>query len=95
MLMAINQFADISKELYMQIKVVENLTKDGQYKEASKLLSSAEKACGNLESLVQEDNKVQTHIVHNRRQEISWLHDSIQTGLTKKPAVRATKRVRK
>jgi hypothetical protein len=93
--MAMNQFADISKDLTMQIKVVENLAKDGQFKEAGRLLTSAEKACGNLESLAQEDNKVQTHIVHNRRQEIGWLQDTIQNGLVKKPATRLKKRASK
>jgi hypothetical protein len=93
--MAMNQFADISKDLYMQIKVVENLAKDGQFKEAGKLLSSAEKTCGNLESLMQEDNKVQTHIISNRKQEITWLHDTIQNGLVKKPATRLKKRINK
>jgi hypothetical protein len=93
--MAMNQFADISKDLTMQIKIVENLAKDGQYKEAGRLLTTAEKACGNLESMVQEDNKVQTHIVANRRQEIGWLQDTIQSGLVKKPATRLKKRVSK
>ena len=90
--MALNQFADMSKNLTMQIKVVENLTKDGKFKEAGKLLSTAEKACGNLESLIEEDNKVQTHIVSNRKQEITWLQDAIQLGLVKKPAASLRKR---
>jgi len=93
--MAMNQFADLSKDLTMQIKVVENLARDGQFKEAGRLLSNVEKSCGNLESLAQEDNKLQTHIIHNRKQEITWLQDAIQIGLVKKPASRMKKRISK
>lgn len=82
--MAINQFADISKGLYTQIKVIESLVKEDLFKEATKLLSTAEETCGNLESLVEPDNKIQTHIVNNRRREIGWLHDAIQHGSIKK-----------
>ncbi len=91
--MAINQFADISKELYTQIKVVEDLVKSDLYKEAGKLLSTAEETCRNLESLMTEDNKIQTHIVDNRRREIHWIQDAIQQGLAKgrsKPVKRRT-----
>jgi hypothetical protein len=30
------------------------------------------------------DNQLQSHIVSNRRQEISWLHDNIQQGMQKR-----------
>ena len=84
--MAINQFADISKDLFNQIKFIESTVRDDLFKEAARLLSAAEKTCGNLESAMIPDNQVQTKIVTNRRLEIHWLHDEIQQGLTKKPA---------
>jgi len=79
--MAINQFADISKDLYAQIKVIENLIKGNLFVEADALLSTTKESCRNLESLMAEDNKIQTHIVDNRQQEIHWMHDAIQLGL--------------
>ena len=82
--MAINQFADISKDLFNQIKYIESTVRDDLFKEAAKLLSAAEETCGNLESAMIPDNQVQTKIVNNRRLEIHWLHDEIQQGLTKK-----------
>jgi len=81
--MAVNQFSDISKDLYNQIKYIENLVKGDLFKEADKLLSTAEKTCGNLESAMTPDNRLQLHIISNRRQEIDWLHKDIQQGLTK------------
>jgi hypothetical protein len=81
--MAVNQFADISKELYMQIKVVEDMVKSDLYKEAGKMLLTAEANCKNLETLMEEDNKIQTHIIDNRRREINWIQDAIQQGLAK------------
>ena len=87
--MAVNQFADISKELYTQIKVVEDMVRSDLYKEAGKMLSTAEQNCRSLESLMEEDNKIQSHIVDNRRREIVWIQDAIELGLakarTKKP----------
>ena len=85
--MEINQFADTSKDLYTQIKVVENLIKGDQLKEARKLLPTAEKACNNLESLMAEDNK----IVNNRRLEITWIHDAIQQSMAKAKSKTARK----
>jgi len=82
--MAINQFSDISKDLFNQIKYIESTVKEDLFKEAAKLLSTAEETCGNLESAMKPDNQVQTNIVKNRRREIHWLHDEIQQGLTKK-----------
>ena len=82
--MSINQFADISKDLFNQIKYIESTVKDDLFKEAAKLLSTAEETCGNLESAMVPDNQVQTKIVSNRRREIHWLHDEIQQGLNKK-----------
>lgn len=90
--MAINQFADISKDLFNQIKFIESQVKGDLFKEAAKLLSTAEETCGNLESAMSTDNHVQTHIVSNRRREIHWLHDEIQQGLTKKQAKPVKKR---
>jgi len=90
--MAVNQFADISKELYMQIKVVEDMVKSDLYKEAGKMLLTAEENCKSLETLMEEDNKIQTHIVDNRRREIHWIQDSIEKGLAK---ARAKKPVKK
>jgi hypothetical protein len=40
--MAVNQFADISKELYTQIKIVEDMVKGDLYKEAGKMLLTVE-----------------------------------------------------
>jgi len=82
--MAINQFADISKDLFNQIKFIESLVKGDLFKEAVRLLSTAEETCGNLESVMKPDNQLQTHIVNNRRLEIRWLHDDIQQGLIEK-----------
>ena len=73
----------MSKDLYTQIKVVENLVKGDSYKEARKLLSTAEQTCNNLESLMEPDNRIQTNIVNNRRREITWIHDAIQQSTTK------------
>ncbi|MGA2159483.1 MAG: hypothetical protein WB588_07260 [Dehalococcoidia bacterium] len=81
--MEMSQFADTSKDLYTQIKVVENLIKGDQFKEARKLLPTAEKACNNLESLMTEDNRIQKNIVTNRRREINWIHDAIQQNTAK------------
>ena len=55
--MEINHFADMSKDLYTQIKFVENLVKGDSYKEARKRLSTAEETCNNLESLMSPDNQ--------------------------------------
>jgi hypothetical protein len=90
--MATNQFADISKDLFNQIKYIEITVKDDLFKEAAKLLSTAEETCGNLESAMIPDNQIQTHIVSNRRREIHWLHDEIQQGLVKKHSKPVKKR---
>ena len=90
--MAINQFSDISKDLFNQIKYIESTVKEDLFKEAAKLLSTAEETCGNLESAMKPDNQVQTNIVKNRRREIHWLHDEIQQGLTKKQSKPVKKR---
>lgn len=90
--MAINQFADISKDLTNQIKFIESTVRDDLFKEAAKLLSTAEETCGNLESAMVPDNQVQTKIVSNRRLEIHWLHDEIQQGLIKKSGKPVKKR---
>lgn len=90
--MAINQFADISKDLYTQIKFIESQVKGDLFKEAAKLLSTAEETCENLESAMKPDNQIQTHIVDNRRREIHWLHDEIQQGLIKKHSKPVKKR---
>ena len=93
--MEINQFADISKDLYTQIKVVENLVKGDSYKEARKLLSTAEETCNNLESLMAPDNRIQKNIVNNRRREITWIQDAIQQGTAKAKAKPVRKRASK
>ena len=93
--MALNQFAEISKDLYMQIKVVENLVKGDLYKEAGKLLTTAEETCSNLESLMTPDNTIQTKIVNNRRREIHWIQDAIQHGLAKVKSKPVKKRTAK
>jgi hypothetical protein len=94
--MAENEFADISRDLYAQIKIVEDLVSDDLYKEAGKMLSEVEEHCKSLESLMEEDNKIQVHIVANRRREIGWIQDAIQQGQAKaksKPVKRrATKK---
>ena len=90
--MAANQFADISKDLFNQIKYIESRVKDDSFKDAIKLLATAEKTCEHLESVMTPDNQLQTHIVNNRRLEIRWLHDNIEEGLQKKkkPAKKRT-----
>jgi hypothetical protein len=82
--MASNQFAAISKDLFNQIKFIESRVKDDSFKDAVKLLAAAEKTCEHLESVMTPDNQLQSHIVSNRRQEISWLHDNIQQGMQKR-----------
>ncbi|GEM_PF-471915 len=82
--MASSQFADISKDLFNQIKLIETRVKEDSFKDAVKMLAVAEKTCQQLESLMTPDNQLQSHIVSNRRQEMSWLHDNIQQGLQKK-----------
>ncbi len=82
--MASNQFAEISKDLFNQIKLIETRVKQDSFKDAVKLLSVAEKTCQQLESLMTPENQLQSHIISNRRQEISWLHDNIQKGLQKR-----------
>ncbi len=82
--MASNQFAAISKDLFNQIKFIESRVKDDSFKDAIKLLAAAEKTCEHLESVMTPDNQLQSHIVSNRRQEISWLHDNIQQGMQKR-----------
>ena len=90
--MAVSQFADISKDLFNQIKFIESRVKDDSFKDAVKLLATAEKTCEHLESVMTPDNQLQTHIVSNRRLEIGWLHDNIKQGLQKKkkPAKKRT-----
>ena len=90
--MAANQFADISKDLFNQIKYIESRVKDDSFKDAIKLLATAENTCEHLESVMTPDNQLQTHIVNNRRLEIRWLHDNIEEGLQKKkkPAKKRT-----
>ncbi|MFA5078075.1 MAG: hypothetical protein WC541_01160 [Dehalococcoidia bacterium] len=82
--MASNQFAAISKDLFNQIKFIESRVKDDSFKDAVKLLAAAEKTCEHLESVMTPDNQLQSHIVSNRRLEISWLHDNIQEGMQKR-----------
>ena len=93
--MELNQFADISKDLYTQIKVVENLVKGDSYKEARKRLSTAEATCNNLESLMTPDNRIQKNIVNNRRLEITWIQDAIQQSMAKAKNKPVRKRVSK
>jgi hypothetical protein len=93
--MEMNQFADISKDLSTQIKEVENLVRDDQFKEARKLLPAAQENCNNLESLMAPDNRIQRNIVNNRRQEIVWIQDAIQVGTAKAKAKPVRKRVSK
>lgn len=81
--MAVNQFADISKDLCAQIKVIEKLLKCNLFVEADALMSNTKKSCRKLESLLTEDNKIQTRIVENRHREIDWIRDAIQRGLKK------------
>lgn len=86
-----NQFAGISRDLYTQIKFIEDLVKGDQFKGAGKRLKTAEETCRDLESLMDEDNKIQIHIVSNRQREIRWIQESIQEGLAKtkkKPAAK-------
>jgi hypothetical protein len=32
---------------------------------------------------MEEDNKIQTHIIDNRKREIKWIQDAIKIGLAK------------
>jgi hypothetical protein len=79
-----SNFAEISKDLFNQIKLIESRVKEDSFKEAVKMLATAEKTCERLESVMTPDNQLQSHIVSNRRLEISWLHDNIQQGLQKR-----------
>jgi hypothetical protein len=90
-----NEFADISRDLYAQIKIVEDLVSDDLYKEAGKMLSEVEAHCNSLESLMEEDNKIQVHIVANRRREIGWIQDAIEVGQAKAKAKPVKRRITK
>ncbi len=81
--MALNQFADVSRDLFKQIRVVETLIKGDMFKEARKLLPAAEEACNNLEQLMEPDNRIQRNIMYNRRREVSWIQDSIRQSNAK------------
>lgn len=83
--MTIYQFADLSKDLYLQVHVIENLVKSSVFKEAGKRLSAAKEACENLDSLVEPENEIQRRIVTNRKLEIHWLDTAIQVELAKNP----------
>ncbi len=90
--MAVNQFAEISKDLYTQIKVIESLVKGDLFKESQGMLSTAEVTFGKLMLTIKSDNQLQTHILSNRRLEIGWLRDAIQHGLTIRLSKTAKKR---
>ncbi|MBN1689387.1 MAG: hypothetical protein JW901_00020 [Dehalococcoidia bacterium] len=81
--MAVSQFAEMSKDLSLQIRRVEDLIKGDLYKEAINKLTGIEEACRNLEILMNEDNKIQQRIVDNRRQEIKWITEDIEQGTAK------------
>ncbi|MBN1374771.1 MAG: hypothetical protein JXA01_01310 [Dehalococcoidia bacterium] len=81
--MAVSQFAEMSKDLYMQLRRVEDLVKGDLFKEAVKKLTGVEETCRNLETLIEEDNKIQQRIVDNRRREIKWIEESIEQGTAK------------
>jgi P2-related tail formation protein len=90
--MPIDQFADVSKDLCMQIKLIENLLKQNLFNEADELMQQATKCCRTLESLMAEDNKIQTRIVANRQKEITWIQDAIQGNIKKTVGKSAKKR---
>jgi hypothetical protein len=79
------QFVDLSKDLYTQVHVIENLVKSSVFKEANTRLSAARKICDNLETLVEPENELQRRIVTNRKLEIHWLDTAIQVALAKNP----------
>ena len=82
--MEINQFAVINRDLHTQIKVIENLVRVDLFKEATKLLPTAEETCESLASLMKSDNTIQRRIVSNRQLDIKWLGDTIQEASIKK-----------
>lgn len=90
--MSINKFAAISKDLCMQIRIIEELLKCKSYIEADALMPKATKSCRTLESLMTEENKIQTHIVENRQKEISWIQDTLKDNLKKTPSKPVKKR---
>jgi hypothetical protein len=81
--MPIDQFADVSKDLCLQIKVIENLLKSNEFSEANALVANARKSCHTQESLMVDTNKIQIRIVENRQKEIIWIQDAIQINLKK------------
>ena len=90
--MAVDQFADVSKDLCAQIKTVEHMLKQNLYREADALMPKVTKCCRTLESLVTEDHKIQNHILANRQKEISWIQDTIQNNIKSKAAKSVRKR---
>lgn len=81
--MPVNEFADMSKNLSLQIKVIEDLVKHKLFGEADALMSNATKCCHTLESLMVEDNKIQVHIIENRQKELTWIQDAISNSSSK------------
>ncbi len=82
--MAINQFAVTNRDLHSQINVIESLLRIDLFKEATKLMSTAEETCESLASMMKSDNEIQRRIVTNRRLDMKWLGVAIQEASLKK-----------
>ena len=93
--MTTNQFAYLSRDLYMQIHVIESLVKSNALSEVDLRLSAAKQSYSHLQSLADAENKVQNHILANRKMEIHWLDTAVEVALAKVPKIRAKKRAAK
>jgi len=89
--MTTNQFAYLSRDLYTQIHVMESLIKSNVLGDVGVRLSAAKQSYSHLESLAEPENKLQCHILANRKMEIHWLDTAIQVALAKVPRIRAKK----
>ncbi len=93
--MAIKEFSVISRDLINQINIIENLVSSASLKDATKLLSTAEKTCVSLESLSKPDNDIQRRILANRRLDIIRIGAAIQDASKKSTKSYARKRIAK
>jgi len=90
--MPIDQFADVSKDLCVRIKAIEQMLKENLFSEADALMPQVAKCYLTLESLMMDDNKIQNQILANRQKEISWIQEAIQGNIHKKRVKSVKKR---
>ena len=93
--MAPFNFAYLSRDLYTQVHVIEDLVRSSVWDEAGERLQAAKGSCDHLETLVEEDNQVQRRIVTNRKLEIHWLDTAIQAAQEKSPKKTVKRRAAK